>query len=206
LQGYAKKKKLHQETQRHKIGPINFLLPAILTVSRHRKIMKNNQQTSLETHLENYLLEQIPISSSMGIRVDSATLEQIVLWAPLSNNINHKKTVFGGSLHAVTTLACWSLLHVNLAKMFQEHFQIVIASSEIEYFAPVSKDFKAECDQATSEDWERFLKMLQKKGKARISLHAKIFQDERLCVNYSGVFVAVKTKERDLDVNNSQEK
>lgn len=141
--------------------------------------------------LENYLLKHIPISSAIGIGVELATAKQVVLTAPFSNNINHKKTVFGGSLHAVATLACWSLLHVNVSDV-----QIVIASSEVEYLAPVASDFKAECLMPDSLDWNYFTKMLYKKGKARIKLHATIVQENQLCVNYSGVFVAIKTGEK----------
>ena len=45
--------------------------------------------------LESYLLQHIPISVAMGVKVDSASNEQIILSAPFLNNINHKNTVFG---------------------------------------------------------------------------------------------------------------
>lgn len=147
----------------------------------------------LETILKEYLAEHIPISSAMGIKVDLASPQQVILSAPLSPNINHKKTVFGGSLHAVATLACWSLLHLNLGELFEEHLQIVIASSEIAYRAPIASDFKAECRMPPPVEWERFLKTLQNKGKARIHLSAKIFQEHQLCVDYTGIFVAIRT-------------
>lgn len=37
-----------------------------------------------------------------------------------------------------------------------------------------------------AEDWERFLKILQKKGKSRIRLSAKIFQEDHLSVEFFG--------------------
>ena len=149
--------------------------------------LKNTSST-----LENYLLQHIPISRAIGVGVESASSRQIILSAPFMNNINHKNTVFGGSLHAVATLACWSLLHVNLTELFDENYQIVIASSEISYVAPVNSDFKAECSMPDSLDWERFQKILRKKGKARLKLTAKIFQDRQLCVSYTGQFVAIE--------------
>ncbi len=120
--------------------------------------------------LEKYLLEHIPISAAMGVRVETSTAAKTVLSAPFSNNINHKKTVFGGSLHAVATLACWSFLHVNLIELIDDSMQIVIASSEIQYIAPVSTDFKAECHQPAAEEWERFLTILRKKGLSLIHI------------------------------------
>lgn len=142
--------------------------------------------------LENYLHQHIPISSAIGVKVESASPEKIILTAPFQNNINHKKTVFGGSLHAVATLACWSLLHVNLTELFEDSVQIVIAKSEVDYLAPVASDFKAECLFPDLKAWELFIATFRKKGKARLLLHAKISQNERLCVDYSGVFVALK--------------
>lgn len=147
-------------------------------------------------NLENYLLQHIPISAAIGVRVESASSQQVILSAPFINNINHKCTVFGGSLHAVATLACWSLLHVNLMESCDDNVQIVIASSEISYLAPVVSDFKAECCMPDFLDWERFQKILQKKGKARIKLTARIFQNAQLCVDYSGVFVAIRELEK----------
>lgn len=155
--------------------------------------MKSEQPNDLATTLEQYLLEHIPISSAMGVSVDLACADKVVLRAPFANNINHKKTVFGGSLHAVATLACWSLLHVNLVGLLGRGVEIVIASSEVKYLVPVTADFQAECCMPNALDWERFVKMLQKKGKARLKLSAKIFQEGQLCVDYVGVFVAIRT-------------
>lgn len=150
---------------------------------------------NMQMILEHYLLQHIPISAAIGVKVDAASLRQVILSAPFKNNINHKNTVFGGSLHSVATLACWSLLHVNLSDFCEENIQIVIASSEIFYIAPVVTDFKAECCMPDSLEWERFRKILRRKGKARLKLNAKILQDSQLCVDYSGQFVAIRVKE-----------
>lgn len=155
--------------------------------------MKNKEPDNLRTILDDYLLEHIPISKAMGVKVKIASQEKVVLEAPFINNINHKKTVFGGSLHAVATLSCWSLLHVNLIELFKEPVQIVISSSKVEYLAPVTKDFASECCRPEREEWEYFLKMLNKKGKGRVNLQARIFQGDCLCVRYLGTFVAIKS-------------
>jgi thioesterase domain-containing protein len=146
----------------------------------------------MEKEIEAYLHEHIPISKAMGIRVEHASLNKVVLSAPFANNINHKKTVFGGSLHAVATLACWTLLYVNLKEASSEPFQIVITKSDVSYPAPVDSDFTAECLMPESSDWQRFLKMLHAKGKARITLSARIDHKDRLAVDYQAVFAAIK--------------
>lgn len=140
--------------------------------------------------LEKYVLENIPLSQALGIQVKSASLQEVILSAPFLNNINHKKTVFGGSLHAVATLACWSLIYMHLENL--KTFDIVITSSSIQYILPVIADFNVECKMAEPSRWNRFKTSLLQKGKGRIELHAAIFQDKKLAVDYLGTFAAIK--------------
>lgn len=151
----------------------------------------------LRKSVQSYLHTHIPISQAMGITVLHAAKDKVVLSALFSNNINHKKTAFGGSLHAVATLACWSLLHINLKdyidKLSEEkHVDIVITDSHVDYLAPVITDFEAQCVKPDATTWKRFMDTLQKKGKARIQLEARIFNGDRLAVHYKGTFAALK--------------
>lgn len=148
---------------------------------------------SREKQIKEYLYKHIPISQAMGIEVQQASLDKVALFAPIANNINHKSTVFGGSLHAVATLACWSLLYLHVKKVGGKPPQIVITKSEILYHAPVEADFIAECVAPESADLERFLKMLQAKGKARIHLAATISDNNRVCVEYQASFAALRS-------------
>jgi thioesterase domain-containing protein len=146
-------------------------------------------EDSTELILQTYLAEQIPLSAAIGVKVVSASPRKVVLSAPLSNNINHKKTAFGGSLHAVATLACWSLLHLNIGSSYQ----IVIANSETDFLSPVTTDFIAACTMPGEEEWARFCKTLQRRGKARLQLTANISCNTLSCnkqpaVVYSGQF------------------
>ena len=142
-------------------------------------------------NLQNYLYENIPIAQALEITVEQATTSRVVLKAPLHPNRTHKKTVFGGSLHAVMTLSCWSLLFVNLEKL-SETIEIVIQKSEIDYLLPVNMDFRAECLFPEQARWLKFEKLLLKKGKAKIELKAQIYQQDRLAVNYRGIFAAIR--------------
>lgn len=141
-------------------------------------------------NLENYIFENIPISLALGIKVEKLSKEEVIISAPILNNVNHKKTVFGGSLHAVTTLACWSLVYFNLQAL-QRTYEIVIAKSTIEYLLPVTRDFQARCSIPSNIDWQRFVKTLTRHGKARIELTATIHQENQLAVDYHGSFVAI---------------
>lgn len=151
----------------------------------------------MKKQIEDYLHEYIPISKAMGIAVEEASTDQVILFAPFTNNINHKKTVFGGSLHAVATLACWSLLYVKLKSCHEPEIQengnqIVIAKSEVFYRAPVDEDFKAVCLKPEIESWNFFIKTIKAKNKSRLELHATIHQKEKLCVDYHATFAVLK--------------
>ena len=142
--------------------------------------------------LEYYLHRNIPISQAIGVRVETASLQKVILSAPFLNNINHKKTVFGGSLHAVATLSCWSLIHIHLKQL--PTFDIVITTSSIQYLHPVTSDFQTICELSDEGKWQRFISALSLKEKGRISLQAKIFQNDILAVAYEGTFAAIKRK------------
>ncbi len=145
---------------------------------------------NLKDNLEKYLHQNIPLSRALGIEILSASPQEMIVGAPFSNNINHKKTVFGGSLHAVATLACWSLIYVNLEEL--QPLDIVITSSKIDYLLPVTSDFKAHCQIPEENAWKRFITMLRLKGKGRVSLQAMIYQNDRVAVYYEGTFAAIK--------------
>jgi len=143
------------------------------------------------TDIENYLHEQIPLSSAMGVKIVSAGLDGVILSAPFQKNFNHKKTIFGGSLHSLATLACWTYLHFRLQ---DQGFELVIQKSEIDYISPVTGDFAAECLAPSDSEWVQFARSLEKKGKGRIHLSAKISQNGMLAVIFHGIFVALKPK------------
>ncbi len=138
-----------------------------------------------------YLNEHIPIAKAMGVEVVHASPDKVVLFAPHANNVNHKRTVFGGSLHAIATLACWSLVHLNLQHGSETPYHIVITHSEVDYLAPVDADFTITCLKPPESEWHRFMKILQAKGKSRITLSAQLQHKDKLCVDYRGDFAAL---------------
>lgn len=140
--------------------------------------------------LRNYLYEQIPLTRHMGINVVELSDNHLVLSAPIKGNTNHKRTVFGGSLHALATLSCWGLIHRSLEKL-PISTEIVIASSQIKYLSPVTDDFHAVCRMKDLAAKERFIKGLKRHGKVRLELSAQILQDGVIKVEFSGVFAAI---------------
>lgn len=94
------------------------------------------------SELQPYLHEHIPLSQAMRICVDSIGENAVVLRAPLAPNINHRRTVFGGSMSALAILAAWSLLHVRCRAAGIES-RLVIQRNTMEYEQPVESEFTA---------------------------------------------------------------
>jgi len=141
--------------------------------------------------LQKYIHSNIPLTKAMGITVQEATKHRVILEAPLEPNMNHKKTAFGGSLHSLATLSCWSLVFMNL-KDKNIPVEIVISKSEIKYLAPVTNNFKVECHLQNKEKFSHFEQTLAKHGKARIRLNAQIYEGNTLAVDYWGEFAVLR--------------
>ena len=125
----------------------------------------------------------------MGVRVRVATPEQVLLFAPLAPNINHHQTVFGGSGAVMATLAAWTLLHVRLEHEGVEG-QLVIQRSSMEYDRPIPGDFEAVCRFADETAWSRFRAMLERRGRARITVNAYLLHSAIEMGSFVGDFVA----------------
>lgn len=149
----------------------------------------------MSPQLDFYLHRYVPISAAMGITALEASDKKVVLQAPIANNINDKLTAFGGSLHALATLACWSLIYMNLNIECLDRVQVFISESKADYLSPVTKDFSAECHFPEESEWNTFMKMFKRKGKARITLRSKIFDGDKLCVDFHGTFAAILPKD-----------
>jgi thioesterase domain-containing protein len=144
----------------------------------------------LTTEVEAYLHSNIPLSAAMGVQVKVATPERVLLFAPLGPNINHHRTVFGGSGVVLATLSAWTLLHLRLS---HEHLdaQLVIQRSSMEYERPISGDFEAVCGLADEAIWQRFRSTLERRGRARMTLNAYLLHASHEMGSFVGDFVAL---------------
>lgn len=139
--------------------------------------------------LERYLHDHIPLSKAMAVSVVEVHSERIVLGAPLAPNINHRETVFGGSASAVAILAAWSLVHTRLAEAGIAN-RLVIQRNSMDYQLPIFGEFTARSFIARPEAWQLFLRMLARKGRARVTVSAVLEFDGRTAGRLEGEFVA----------------
>ena len=140
--------------------------------------------------LESYLRRHIPLSVAMQVSVIEASPEQVVLAAPLAPNINHRDTVFGGSVSALAILAAWSVLHTKLAAS-DIRTRLVIQRNSISYDLAIAGEFTAKAIAPAPAAWETFLRTLTRKGRARISVSATIWSDGQQAARLDGEFVAL---------------
>jgi len=124
--------------------------------------------------LETVLHQDIPLTRDMGLKVLSWDKHQLRLHLPLAPNVNHKSTLFGGSLYCGAVLAGWGWLHLRLQEAGINDGHIVIQEGQISYPLPVKADAVAICDGADQASWDRFVKMYQRRGRARLTLDTRI--------------------------------
>lgn len=139
--------------------------------------------------LETYLHDHIPLSRAMAVRVVSIADETVILGAPLGPNINHRDTVFGGSASALAILSAWSLLHLRLTSVGQPS-RVVIQRNSMDYLSPIAGDFTATATIGPDTNWDSFLRMLTRKGIARITIGAELEYQGTIAGRLSGEFVA----------------
>lgn len=140
--------------------------------------------------LERYLHEHIPLSLAMGVSVEEAVGERVVLSAPLAPNINHRETAFGGSVAALAILSAWSLLHIRLASAGISA-RLVIQRNRMDYQRPIAGRFTATAAAPDSAAWEAFIRTLRRKGKARITVTSVLDGEGERAGRFEGEFVAL---------------
>ncbi len=148
----------------------------------------------IANELERYLLDRIPLSRAMAVRVRSATEDAVQLFAPLEPNINHRDTVFGGSAAAVATLAAWSVIHVRL-KGGQHARRIVIHRGTMHYERPITAGFTATAPAPDEAAWSRLLTALQRNRPARIRVTARLECEGARVGDFDGEFVVLPLAE-----------
>lgn len=142
-----------------------------------------------EQALQQYLYDHIPLSKAMQVEVKRVHTDEVTVAAPLAPNINHRETVFGGSASAVAILAAWSLVQTRLRSAGIES-RLIIQSNTMHYDLPIAGDFTARAFIEQEDGWQHFVRMLTRKGKARITVSSVLEYNGTQAGRLSGEFVA----------------
>lgn len=137
-----------------------------------------------------YLHKQMPLTQAMGLVVTCASDELAVVTAPLAPNLNHQQTAFGGSIATIGITAGWVYLHCRLEREGISA-RLIIQKSQIEYLQPAASDFEARCIAPAAHEWDAFIAMLRKRGRARINRSAQIQCQGKIAAIHHGSYVAI---------------
>jgi thioesterase domain-containing protein len=140
--------------------------------------------------LQKYLHDHIPISAAIEVEVVEVGRDGVVLRAPLEPNINHRETVFGGSASAVAILAAWSLVHIRLREAGVRS-RVVIQRNTQDHDLPIHGSFTARSFIDDPLRWDRFMKLLEKRGRARVAVSALLEFEGQVAGRFEGTFVAL---------------
>lgn len=133
--------------------------------------------------------EQIPLSRAMQVSVASWDGAELHLSAPLAPSRNHHGSAFGGSLYTLGLLAGWGVLNLRLWAEGVEA-QVVIQRAAADYLLPVCQALEARCGPVPTDEWERFLRRLGRRGQARLKLVSTILAEHREAFELHAHFVA----------------
>lgn len=140
--------------------------------------------------LQDYLTTHIPLSAAMQVRVAIADTLQVELRAPLAANINHRGTVFGGSMSAIATLACWSALWMR-TRDWTPAPHLVVRRSKIDYDHPALGEIRAIARIPPELDWDAITRRYAEWQRTRIMLDANVISGSLAAAHFSGEFVAL---------------
>ena len=137
------------------------------------------------------LASLIPISAHMGIKPTHYDGSCLMLTAPLSANINHQQSAFGGSLFSISALAGWSLLQLKLGELGIKA-NTVIAGGDVGYSAPVYEELS--CKITLPENYDEFVDKLKTKGRASLLMTSNIcLADDTQAMSFNGKYVVHRT-------------
>ena len=142
-------------------------------------------------YLEQLLHQDIPLTQALGLGVLGWQGGELRLSLPLAANLNHKSSMFGGSLYCGAVLAGWGWLHLSLREAGIEDGHIVIQEGQISYPLPVTGAADAICSTPDPARWNKFLATYQRHGRARLSLETSVVNSgsEAEAVRFTGQYV-----------------
>lgn len=135
--------------------------------------------------------QDIPISKTMGIRINQYTGRELETSAMMSRNMNLHGTMFAGSIYSLATLTCWGLLHLQLRER-ELPGAIVLADGQINYQKPIRSEPRALARLSAMTGDISCLSMGQN---AHITLKSQIFDNDKPVAEFTGQFVVIAEKQ-----------
>ncbi len=137
-----------------------------------------------------WLGEAIPVVEHLGIREMCRDGERLAWALDLAPTLNDKGTGFGGALTAQTTLLgwCWTTLWLRRRGLVRD---VVVAEASQRFLAPVTGDYRLECEPEEQGGPERLAEQLAEKGRGRLALRQRLWCGETLCLEARGDYAVL---------------
>jgi len=138
-------------------------------------------------YLRRRIHAEFPLARHIGIEVEFAADDGLVLSAPIEPNANHNGSAFGGSQFCIAVLTGWAWATRYLAAR-QVAADAVIQESNIRYLAPAYGPLRAILQPPLPEAVDKFRRMLRRAGRGRIRLNVEVHDGTKLVTRFRGVF------------------
>jgi thioesterase domain-containing protein len=140
--------------------------------------------------LQDYIYDHIPVVGVNQLEIEGIDGDVVSVRGRYDLHINHRNSVFGGSIGTATTLASWAQM-----RMFMEHegladrAVIVVQRHSVDFLLPVLTDFTARGQTIAPDDKERFMSILHRHKRAKLEVSAEL-RDEKnvVCARANGIF------------------
>jgi thioesterase domain-containing protein len=145
------------------------------------------------TDLEEYIYEHIPIVKTNNFKIQVLEENTIQVKGSYKEHINHRNSVFGGSLGTALTLSAWGYVRQLMEANNIKKSIIVIKKQEVEYPKPVTKDFISLSRPIDQDALNKALAMLRKFNKCRLYIEAYVTHENEteILTTFKGEFVVV---------------
>jgi thioesterase domain-containing protein len=139
--------------------------------------------------LQETLHRELPLTRTMGVRVEEHDGRELVFLADFAPNINIHGTAFGGSLYSICAVVCWGMLHLKYEDEGL-HAHSVLGDARISYRLPVRGEIRARCRLPADGSYETFIENLRAGKRSRIELTAEILVERGVAVRFVGSYSA----------------
>ena len=152
--------------------------------------------------LERLIVEEMPITEHLEFSLAADEDGRVHASAPLQPNANHMGSAFGGSLSMLATVTGWAMMHQVVEDAMEDmkrRVEVMIQESDIEYLRPVYENISVICERPDEDALERFERMMERWGRARLELKCKIDAAGERAVTFMGKYVAMAKGEEHGD-------
>jgi len=143
--------------------------------------------------VEQYINEHIPIVKKHNFQITEEVSPFIQVKGTLKDHINHRNSVFGGSISTSLIVASWASVRNILLTRGIPSGIIVIQSEHVEFSKPLIDDFYAALRPISNDRLTKFIAMINKFGKSRIKIEADVkdCKNNEVCASFTGEYVVL---------------